>query len=81
MACFFKNGQFSLSTIKEIMVLGKPLDKFGKQEKKKNTLLKLTLSGSIGIMYIINHSTKFLAHDCLENSSLVPTLSYMQSTS
>ena len=46
MAFFFKNGQFSLSTIKEIMVLGKPLDKIGKQKKKKS-LLKLTLSGNI----------------------------------
>lgn len=34
MAFFFKSEQFSLSKIKEIMVLGKPLDKFGKQKKK-----------------------------------------------
>ena len=34
MAFFFKNEQFSLSRTKEIMVLGKPLDKFGKQNKK-----------------------------------------------
>ena len=35
MAFFFKNEQFPLSKIKEIMVLGKPLDKFGKQNKTK----------------------------------------------